>query len=102
MLRGERSDSDVTGNGLARRQSDTLASLQITNGERMIFLDLALAGDSYWQSDECSHKLSIDFLCPLRRCHTGSVEEQRPVDGAFTWYCAKAQEIRKERHGISL
>jgi hypothetical protein len=67
VLRGERGDSDVTGHVLTRWQSDALTSLQVTDGERMIVFDLALTGDSYRQLNKGSHKLSIDFLAPLRR-----------------------------------
>ena len=62
LLRSERSNSDVTGHSLARRESDTVTALQVTNGERMIVLNLALTGDGYRQLDECSHQLPIDSL----------------------------------------
>jgi hypothetical protein len=102
LFRGEWSDSDVTGHSLARRQPDTLPSLQVTNGERMIVFDFAFTGDGYGQLNECSHKLSIDFLGPLCGCRTGCVEEQPPVDRALTRYRAESKEIGKERHGVSL
>src|SRR5439155_26704273 len=70
LLQGERGDSTVTRHGLARSQPDALAALQVTDSERVVILDLALAGDSYWQLNECAHQLPIDFLRALRRGHT--------------------------------
>jgi hypothetical protein len=36
LLGSERGDSHVPGNGFARREPDTLAPLQVTDGQRMI------------------------------------------------------------------
>src|SRR5438552_5708764 len=89
LLGIQRGDSNVTGHGLASREPDTLSTVQVTDGERMIVLDLALTGHTYWQLNECSHQLPVDFLRPLRRCHTWCVEEQCPVDRPFIGYRAE-------------
>jgi hypothetical protein len=68
----------------------------------MMVFSLARAGDGYRQLNECSHQLSVNFLAPLRRSSTWRIEEQRPVDRAFTRYCTETQEIRKERYGSCL
>jgi hypothetical protein len=62
LLRGEWSNSDVTGYGFARREPAPLAALQVTNGKRMIVVNLTLTRDGHWQRNECSHKFAIDFL----------------------------------------
>jgi hypothetical protein len=80
LLRCERGNSHVTGHGFARREPDTLAALQVTDGERMIVLDLTGTGDGDWQTNERPRELSIDFLRPLRQWRTRFIEEQRPVD----------------------
>src|SRR5437588_9553309 len=102
LLGIQRGDSNVTRHGFARWQPDTLSSLQVTDGERVVILNLALAGDSYWQLNECSHQLPVDFLRPLRRCHTWCIEEQCPIDRPFMRYRTESQQIRKERHRIRL
>ena len=65
LFLGERDDSDVTSHRLAGWQPDALPSLQVTDGERMIVVNLAFTGDGYRQLNECSHKPSIDFLGSL-------------------------------------
>jgi hypothetical protein len=92
----------LTGHGFARREPDTLAALQVTDGERMIVLDLTGTGDGDWQTNESPRELSIDFLRPLRQWRTRFIEEQRPVDCAVTRHRAESQEIGKERHRITL
>lgn len=91
LLCGERSGSKVAGQGLARRQADTLSSLQVTNGEGMIGFNFALTSDRYRQLNECLHKLSIDLLRPLRECRTRCIEEQRPIDYVLARYSTESQ-----------
>ena len=99
LLGIQRGDSNVTRHGLARWQPDALAALQVTDSERVVILDLALAGDSYWQLNECAHQLPVDFLRALRRYRAGCVEEQCPVDLVLTWYRTESQQIRKSGTG---
>ena len=62
LLRGEWGDSHVTGHGFARREPDTLAALQVANGERMIIVNLTLTCDRNWQRNECSHQFPFNSL----------------------------------------
>ena len=48
------------------------------------------------------YQLSVDLLGSLCRLRTGRVEEQCPVDRALARYRTESQEIRKERHGITV
>src|SRR5580698_4854769 len=91
LLLRKRGDSHVTRDGLARRQPDALSALQITDGERVIIFDLAGASHGYRQFDECADQLSVYFLAALRSCRSGGVEEQRPINRAFTRYGAESQ-----------
>ena len=68
----------------------------------MIVFNFAITRDGHRQLNESSHKLSIDFLGPLCVDHAGCVKKQLPVDRVLTRHRTKSQEIRKERHGISL
>src|SRR5579859_3984319 len=68
----------------------------------MVVFDFALTGDGYWQLNECSHELSIHFLGSLGVCRTRGIEEQFPVDFAVSRNGPESQEIREERHGVSL
>ena len=91
----------MSGHGLARRQADTLPSLQVTNGERMIGLDFGFAGDSYRQLNQGLYKFSINFFPSLCRLGTARVEEQFPVNRVLARYCTESQEVRKERDWIA-
>ena len=62
LLRSEGNDSHVTRHGFARWQPDTLATLQVTNGEGVIIVNLSLTRDGHWQRNECPHQLAVDFL----------------------------------------
>jgi hypothetical protein len=61
-LRAERGDSQVTGYGFTRREPDALAALQVTDGERMVVVNLTHTGNSRRQRNQCSHQLPIDVL----------------------------------------
>jgi hypothetical protein len=58
-------DPDVARHGLAGRQSDVLTPLKVTHGERMMVFNFAFTGDGYWQLNEGSNHLPVDFLATL-------------------------------------
>ena len=75
LVCGEWGDPQVTCHDLARRQSHTLSSLQVTNRERMIDLDFGFTSDSYRQLNQGLYKLSINLLGSLCRHGIRRVEE---------------------------
>src|SRR5580704_3958246 len=89
LVCGEWSDPQVTCYGLARRQSHTLSSLQVTNGQRVICVDFGFTGDSYRQLNQILYKSSIDLLGSLCRRYIRRVEEQFPVDCVLARDCTE-------------
>src|ERR1039457_3287416 len=102
LVRGEWSYSQVACHGLARGQSHTLPSLQVTNGERMIGLNLGFTGDRYRQFDQGLYKFSVHLLGSLRPLGTRRVKEQFPVDRMLARYSTESQKVRKKWDRITL
>gem|GEM_PF-5235633 len=82
--------------GLTGWQTNTLPPLQITNSERMVVIDLAIARDRQRQLKKRTHKPSIDLLRALSGWRADGIEEHPPINNMLARYRSKAQQIWKE------